>query len=215
MAVIPPEGTSAHKAFERVMKNQSLPDSSPGTVVDLPNLPKGIDKLKSPVPYEKLPLKKKYSSPYSSGGSSGGSSGPTKKKKKIYYEAPIAKKYGFDKTTAYQEALANTAYRREMADMRKAGLNPSVIYGDHNTSGAASNIYPREESSGSGGSGGYGRRYSRSNSGKYAFSGGAYYGLMFAAGAVTALATGNVGAGMAAAGLTGTALKAFNGFFNK
>ena len=129
-----------------------------------------------------------------------------------YYEAPLAEKYGFGKATAYQEALANTAYRREMDDMRKAGLNPSVIYGSHNTSGADSSIIPRDGSGHSGGSGGYSRHSRGGNSGKYLFSGGAYYGIMTAVGALTAMATGNFGAGMAAAGLTGTALKAFNGF---
>ncbi len=164
-------------------------------------------------------------SPLSSAGSSGGFSGgssvstPFPMETFDYYEAPIAEKFGFNKTTAYQEALANTAYRREMNDMRKAGLNPSVIYGNHNTNGAYSNIYPEEDvpassygSHSSGGSGGSRRRYRGGKSGKYAFSGAAYYGIMAAAGAVTAVATKNVGAGMAAAGLVGTGLKALNGF---
>lgn len=137
-------------------------------------------------------------------------------KPKNYYEAPLASKYGFNKATAYQEALANTAYRREMADMRKAGLNPSVIYGDHNTSGAGSSIYPRENSSGGSGGSGYSRRSGGGRrSGNYLFSGGAYYGIMAAAALIATAATKNVGAGMAAAGITGTALKALNGFFGK
>lgn len=149
------------------------------------------------------------------------SSHTSAKKTWDYYEAPLAEKYHFGKETAYQEALANTAFRREMSDMRKAGINPSVYYGAHSSSGAESNIYPREQSSGGssgyGGSGGSGRRYGRgrSNSGKYAFSGGAYYGIMAAAGTIAAVATHNAGVGMAVAGLTGTALKAFNGFLKK
>ena len=157
-----------------------------------------------------------------SGGSSGDSSSPlfsSASQAFDYYEAPIAEKYGFSRETAYQEALANTAYRREMEDMRKAGLNPSVIYGSHNTSGADSSIYPTDTytpvSYAGSGSGGSGRRSRGGNSGKYVFSGGAYYGIMAGVGAVTAIATGNVGAGMAAAGLAGTALKALNGFFKK
>lgn len=118
-----------------------------------------------------------------------------------YYEAPLAEKYHFGKETAYQEALANTAYRREMNDLRKAGINPSVYYGAHGSSGAEANIYPRDASSGGssgyGGSGGSGRRYGRrGNSGKYAFSGGAYYGIMAAAGTVAAIATHNAGVGI-------------------
>lgn len=176
-------------------------------------------------------IKKRSSSRGSSRGSggSGGSGGSSAPSVPIvssaneafnYYEAPIAEKYGFSKTTAYQEALANTAYRREMEDMRKAGLNPSVIYGAHNTSGADADImpygdFPQPTSVSSGGSGGFGRRFRRGNSGKYVFSGGAYYGIMAAVGSITAMATKNVGAGMAAAGLAGTAMKALNGFFKK
>lgn len=162
----------------------------------------------------------------SSGGYFGGSGDPIATSASDafdYYEAPIAQKYGFSKTTAYQEALANTAYRREMADMRKAGLNPSVIYGSHNTSGADSGIIPRDDfapisyggSGRSGGYGGSGRRSRGGNSGKYVFSGGAYYGIMAGVGAITAMSTHNVGAGMAAAGLAGTAMKALNGFLKK
>ena len=174
-------------------------------------------------------VKKSSSRPRHSGGSPyagdfGGSSGPSISSASDafdYYEAPIAKHYGFSKTTAYQEALANTAYRREMADMRKAGLNPSVIYGSHNTSGADSGIIPRDDFAPSyggfygGSSGGYSRRSHGGNSGKYVFSGGAYYGIMAGVGAITAIATKNVGAGMAAAGIAGTAMKALNGFLKK
>ncbi len=157
-----------------------------------------------------------HRSPHSSGGS-GGSKSTSAQEAFHYYEAPLAEMYGFSPETAYQEALANTAIRREMNDMRKAGLNPSVIYGSHNSSGASSGIIPRQTSSGSGGGGGggYRRRSGGANSGKYLFSGGAYYGVMFAAGAITAAATKSVGAGMAAAGLAGTAMKAINGIFKK
>ncbi len=162
---------------------------------------------------------RKPRSPRTSGGSGGssGSKSTSAKEEFHYYEAPLAEMYGFSPETAYQEALANTAIRREMNDMRKAGLNPSVIYGSHNSSGASSGIIPRQSSSsgGSGGGGGYRRRSGGANSGKYLFSGGAYYGVMFAAGAITAAATKSVGAGMAAAGLAGTAMKAINGIFKK
>lgn len=228
---IPPSGTSARKAYERTMsagtgEPQTIKERLTGTFnyPAKPTVSKVVDTL-SPKPS----TKRKRSSGGSYGGSSGGSSGSysepavSAQEEFHYYEAPIAKKYGFSPTTAYQEALANTAYRREMEDMRKAGLNPSVIYGSHNSSGADSGIIPRDDfapisyggSGGSGGYGGSGRRSRGGNSGKYVFSGGAYYGIMAGVGAVTAMATHNVGAGMAAAGLAGTAMKALNGFFKK
>lgn len=223
---IPPSGTSARKAYEKTMREGSgAPRTTKERLTGTYNYPakpivsKVVDTVKPHT--SNTSTSHKRSSGGSSGSHSSGSSGssPTTAKEAFdYYEAPISKKYGFNKTTAYQEALANTAYRREMEDMRKAGLNPSVIYGSHNTSGAYSHIYPEVDppasSNGnhsSGGSGGSGRRYGRGNSGKYLFSGSAYYGIMAAAGVATAAITHNVGAGMAAAGLAGTAMKALNG----
>lgn len=226
--MIPPVGTSAYKAYLRNKSNGNTFDklgqvmNGAGNVVQ-PSVDGNIHPEaaattrgnSSYTPHEEtvsgltptsgkpIVTGPKYRSSRSSGGSSARSA-------LDYYEAPLAEYYGFGKETAYQEAMANTAYRREIADMRKAGLNPSVIYGDHNTSGAATDVYPR---GGSGGSGGSGRRYGRGKSGNYLFSGGAYYGLMAAVGAATTLATHNVGAGMAASAMAGTAMKALNGFF--
>ena len=207
---IPPAGTSARKAYEKTQRQGS---GQPQTVRE-----RLLGTYSSPVkdaadtvlPVDPEDPKDLQRKPYRP--SPGRLRPPSARRTWDYYEAPLAEKYGFGKATAYQEALANTAYRREMDDMRKAGLNPSVIYGSHNTSGADSSIIPRDGSGHSGGSGGYIRRSRGGNSGKYLFSGGSYYGIMAAVGAMTALATHNVGAGMAAAGLTGTALKAFNGF---
>lgn len=215
---IPPSGTSARNAYEKTMREGT---GEPQTIIE-----RLTGTFNSPVKSNVKPNSKPKSSFRGSGGyrvyggsdGSGGSEPMSAKQSLDYYEAPITELYGFNKETAYQEALANTAYRREMNDMRKAGLNPSVIYGSHNSSGADSNILPRSDSGygGSGGSGGSGRRSRGSgNSGKYVFSGGAYYGIMAGVGAITAMATHNVGAGMAAAGLAGTAMKALNGFLKK
>lgn len=140
-----------------------------------------------------------------------------------YYESPIAKKYGFGRATAYQEALANTSYRRQMDDMRKAGLNPSVIYGSHVTYGAGDNIYPTDDVASpgysapvsSGGSGGSYRRSRGGNSGKYLFSGSAYYGIMAATSAIAAIKTKSLGAGLAASAIAGTVMKSLNGLFRR
>ncbi len=132
--------------------------------------------------------------------SHGGSGGSAKQALK-YYEAPLAEYYGFGKETAYQEALANTSYRRELNDIRKAGLNPSVIYGSHNTTGADSNAIPR--SSGGGGGGGF-RRYGSSRAG---LSKVAYYGIQLASTAVGAALGGARGASVGArVGLTSARL---------
>lgn len=52
-----------------------------------------------------------------------------------YFDAPYAEMYGMSAETAYQEALANSAYQRKVADLKAAGLNPVLGI---NGSGAAS-----------------------------------------------------------------------------
>ena len=53
-----------------------------------------------------------------------------------YLNADLAKHYGMDQTTAYNEALSNTSYQRAVRDMQAAGLNPAVLFGNGRVSGA-------------------------------------------------------------------------------
>lgn len=125
------------------------------------NLPASIPELSNPTSPNSPPT---YHSP--------SSAKQTKKPKAIdYANAEIAKHYKMSKNTAYQEALANTSYQRSVKDMQAAGLNPSVLFGASRASGAASNIYPMENSGGSSARS-YGRAAAASD-GKL-FSSGAY-----------------------------------------
>lgn len=103
-----------------------------------------------------------------------------------YLNADLAKYYGMSKSTAYQEALENTAYQRAMKDMKAAGLNPAVMFGTGRANGAGSNVYP--SSGGSGGS--YSRRSGGSSGNGKLFSSSMYGALAAIGGLVGIAATG-------------------------
>lgn len=135
-----------------------------------------------------------------------------------YLDAPWSSAYGMSKETAYAEAMENTAYRRSVADMQKAGLNPAVIFGAGNgyTAGSPSYISSaRSGGSGSGGSGSGRRSGSRSskssNNGKL-FSGSAYSIISALGGIVGAAATHSAGGYWIGTSLAQGAMSALNAF---
>ena len=130
-----------------------------------------------------------------------------------YLDAPWASAYGMSKETAYSEAMENTAYRRSVSDMQKAGLNPAVIFGAGRGSTAGSPSYISSGSSGS--SGRVSRRGSGSgrSNGKL-FSGSAYSVLSALGGIVGAAATKSAGGYWLGTSLAQGAMSALN-LFNK
>lgn len=131
-----------------------------------------------------------------------------------YLDAPWASAYGMSKETAYSEAMENTAYRRSVTDMQKAGLNPAVIFGAGNGYTAGSPNYISSASSGSGSGGGSGSRRSRgsSRSRGRAFSSSAYSILSTLGGIVGAAATHSAGGYWIGTSLTQGAMNAIDAF---
>ena len=67
-----------------------------------------------------------------------------------YINADLAKSYGMDIATAYQEALANTAHQREVKDLQAAGLNPVLSARYSGASGVSGASVMQVSRSGSG-----------------------------------------------------------------
>ena len=125
-----------------------------------------------------------------------------------YLDAPWASAYGLSKETAYLEAMENTGYQRSVADMKRAGLNPAVIFGSGGGFAAGA---PAFVSSGSGsGSGSGSRRSSRGKSSGKLFSGSAYSVMSALGGIVGAAATKTAGGYWLGTSLTQGAMSALS-----
>lgn len=209
---IPPVGTSAHKAMLYQQRTGQDPTYVPldgilnsakksrEAVQDVYNRIIG-DGKPSPAPapaVQKVVL-----------DNTGGSSAESLD----YLYADLAKYYGFDKATAYQEALANTQYSRAVADMKRAGLNPAVIFGAGRGSTAPSYIHPTGGSGSGGGSGSYRRAFSSGSQKKgNLFSSSAYSVMSALGGIVGAAATKSAGGYWIGTSLAQGAMNAVNAF---
>lgn len=121
-----------------------------------------------------------------------------------YLGARLAEHYGMDKQTAYNEAMANTAYQRAVSDMQLAGLNPASLFSAGRASTAGSGYASGSSSGGYSSAKGASKRDGD-------LPGWLFYGVSALAQVIGTAATKSPSGGFVASQVAQQLMRAFNG----